>query len=146
MNIDDNCTVCKRKVQFFSIHLSCVNCKTKHHAKCVNFDRGDMAKCELWYCPTCMKSIFAYNHYDDDDDVLSAILEGAIHSTVRFHEMNSQIFFPFEINETITTPLAKTDPNMQFYSENNYIRNSNCGYYLEEVFNNSLNSQGDHQK
>ena len=93
-----------------------------------------------------MKSIFAYNHYDDDDDFLSAILEGVIHSTVQFHEMNSQIFFPLEINETINTPLAKTYPNMQFYSENNYIGNSNCGYYLEEVFNNNLNSQGDHQK
>ena len=101
MNIDDNCTVCDRKVQSFSIHLSCVNCKTRHHAKCVNFDRDDVAKCELWYCPTCMKSIFVYNHYDDDDDFLSAILEGVIHSTVQFHEMNSQIFFPFEVNETI---------------------------------------------
>ena len=31
--------------------------------------------------------------------------------------MNSQIFFPFEINETINTPLGETDPDMQFYSE-----------------------------
>ena len=58
---------------------------------------------------------FVYNHYDDDDDFLSAILEGVIHSTFRFHEMNSQIFFPFEINETII-----------------------CGYYLEEMFNDNL--------
>ena len=71
---------------------------------------------------------FVYNHYDDDDDFLSAILEGVIHSTVRFHEMNSQILFTFEINETINTPLAETDLDMQFYSENNYIRNANCDY------------------
>ena len=48
---------------------------------------------------------------------LSAILEGAIHSTVQFQEMNSVIFFPFEIHETVNTPLAETDPDMQFYSE-----------------------------
>ena len=62
-----------------------------------------------------MKSSFVYNHYDDDDEFLPAILEGVSDSTARFHELNSQIFYPFEINET--------DPDIQFYSENNYIRN-----------------------
>ena len=138
MSLVENCTVCDRKVQSFSIHLRCIHCKSKHHAKCVNFDRDDVVNCEPWYCPTCMKSIFVYNHYDDDDEFLSAILEGVIDSTARFHEMNSQIFYPFEINEFINTSLAETDPDIQFYSENNYIRNSNCDYYLEETFNNNL--------
>ena len=52
--------------------------------------------------------------------------------------MNSQIFYPFEINESINTPLAETDPDIQFYSKNNYIRNLICDYYLEETFNNNL--------
>ena len=69
---------------------------------------------------------------------LSAILEDVIHSIVRFHEMNSHIFFPFDSNETINTPLAETDPDVQFYSENNYIRNSNCDYYPGEMFNSNL--------
>ena len=55
--------------------------------------------------------------------------------------MNSQIFFPFKINETINTPLAETDHDMQFFSENNHIRNSNCGYHLEEMFNNNLKKE-----
>ena len=52
--------------------------------------------------------------------------------------MNSQNFFPFEINGIINTPLAETDPDMQCYCENYYIRLSNCDYYLEEMFNNDL--------
>ena len=80
MSLIDSCTVCDRKVQSFSIHLRCINCKSKHHAMCVNFDRDDEANCDPWYCPTCMKSIFVYNHYDDDDEFLSAILEGVIDS------------------------------------------------------------------
>ena len=92
MSLVDICTVCDRKVQSFSIHLRCINCKSKHHVKCINFDRHDVVNCEPWYCPTCMKSIFVYSHYDDDNEFQSAILEGVIDSTARFHEMNSQIF------------------------------------------------------
>ena len=36
--------------------------------------------------------------------------------TARFHEMNSQIFYPFEINKSINTLMAETDPDIQFYS------------------------------
>ena len=52
--------------------------------------------------------------------------------------MNSQTFFPFEINGIINTPLAETDPDMQLCCENYYIRHSNCDYYLEELFNDNL--------
>ena len=62
-----------------------------------------------------MKSIFVYNHYDDDH-FLSTILEGVIEPTARFHEMNSQIFYPFEINKSINTLMAETDPDIHFYS------------------------------
>ena len=44
------------------------------------------------------------------------------------------IFNPFEINDSIETPLTNCDPDYMFYSDAQYIQNTDCEYYLEDKF------------
>ena len=44
---------------------------------------------------------------DDDEDFNSAVLEGLLNFPFDFHEMNSKVLIPFEINESIDTHLLK---------------------------------------
>ena len=48
--------------------------------------------------------------------------------------MNSKVFVPFGINEQFDTPLIEMDPDMQFYLESKYIKNTKCDFYLEQTF------------
>ena len=49
--------------------------------------------------------------------------------------MNSRVFVPFEINQDSNTPFTEIDPDLQLYTESNYIHNMKCDYYLEDTFN-----------
>ena len=71
---------------------------------------------------------------DDDEDLNSAVLEGLLHFPLDFHEMNSKVFIPFEINESIDTPFTEMDPNIHYYSNSNYTHGAKCDYYLEDQF------------
>ena len=70
----------------------------------------------------------------DDDDFHSAVLEGLLNFPFDFHEMNNKVFMPFEINESIDTPLTEMDPDIQFYSNSHYTHGAKCDYYLEDQF------------
>ena len=82
----------------------------------------------MWYCPCCVKDIFAYNHIDDDDDFHCAILEGISDCAFRLQEMNSKVFTPFEINDRLDAPFGDIDPDMQYYTDMNYVENIICDY------------------
>ena len=71
---------------------------------------------------------------DDDEDFNSAVLEGLLNFLFDFHEMNSKVFIPFEINESIDTPLTEMDPDIQYYSNSYYTHGAKCDYYLEDQF------------
>ena len=49
--------------------------------------------------------------------------------------MNSRIFVPFEIIQKSSTPVSEIDPDLQFYTESDYIQNTKCDYYLKDSFN-----------
>ena len=75
-----------------------------------------------------------YNHFDNDDDLKCAIMEGMLNNEFRISEISNKLFCPFEINQGIEMPLTETDPHMPFCSDSHYIQNINCDYYLEEKF------------
>ena len=65
---------------------------------------------------------------DDEEDFNSATLEGLLNFPFDFHEMNSKVFIPFEINDSIDTPLTEMDPDIQNYSNSNYTHGAKCDY------------------
>ena len=111
-----------------------MNCKITYHAKCVQLDKDDIQNVNFWYCSYCLGDIFVYNHIDDDNEFYSAILEGTLDHPFNVHEMGKKLFVPFEINDEFDTPLTEIDPDMQFYLESNYIKNTKCDYYIEDTF------------
>ena len=67
--------------------------------------------CGAWYCPYCAQAIFPFNHFDDDDDFYSAVIEGMLDCSFKLQEINNKIFTPFEINDSFDTPFADIDPD-----------------------------------
>ena len=74
-NLKDCCKICNRKVQSFCIHIKCTVCLVMFHAKCVNMTKNEIQYYELWYCPLCIQDTLPFNHFDEDDDFKSALLE-----------------------------------------------------------------------
>ena len=52
----------------------------------------------------------------------------------QFHEMNTKVFVPFEINVSTNTPFNEMDPDIQFYSSTHYALNTQCDYFIEDTF------------
>ena len=94
----------------------------------------------MWYCPCCVEDIFAYNHIDDDDDFHCAILEGIFDCAFRLQEMNSKVITPFEINDRLDAPFGDIDPDMQYYTDMNFVENMKCDYEFEDAFNKKISS------
>ena len=67
----------------------------------------------MGYCSCSLQSIFPFNHIDGNGNVNSAVLEGLLNFPFDFHEMNSKVFIPLEINESIDTPLTEMNPDIQ---------------------------------
>ena len=130
--INESCGTCLKRVQSFSGHIQCVNCKGKFHLRCVRLEKLDDVNEELWYCPKCVQTILAYNNIDDDDVFLATAREGIINDAYRLIDSN-KLFMPFEINAE--SPFNEMDPDFQYFSDSNYINNTQCDYYTEETFN-----------
>ena len=86
------------------------------------------------HCPYCLGDVFVYNHIDDDTKFYTAIMEGMLDCPFNLHEINNKVFVPFEINDEFDTPLAERDPDMQFYLESYYIKNTKCDDYIEDTW------------
>ena len=71
---------------------------------------------------------------DDDEDFNSTVLEGLLNFPLDFHETNSKVFIPFEINESIDTPLTEMHPDIPYYTNSNCTHGEKCDYYLEDQF------------
>ena len=78
--------------------------------------------------------------HDDDDDFHCAILEGISDCAFHLQEMNSKVFTPFEINDRLDTPFGDMDPDMQYYTDMNYVENMKCDYYFEDAFNKKISN------
>ena len=82
----------------------------------------------------CLQTIFPFNHIEDNQEFFSVIMECVSDYPFQFHEMNTKVFVPFEINESTNTPFNEMDPDIQFYSSTHYALNTQCDYFIEDTF------------
>ena len=61
-------------------------------------------------------------------------MENLLDCSYPYHEMSNKIFIPFEINDSIDTPLTEVDPDIQFYSNVEYTQSTKCDYNSESKF------------
>ena len=136
----ETCNKCSKRVQSFSPFMKCSNCSATYHITCVHLVKDDPVNGDIWYCPPCIQCILPFNHVDDDDVFIEAVIEASLDCSYRIHEINTKIFVPFEINDD--SPFHEIDPDMQFYSDNHYIQSTSCDYYLEDSFNEKFGNKG----
>ena len=136
----ETCNKCSKRVQSFSPFMKCSNCSATYHITCVHLVKDDPVNGDIWYCPPCIQCILPFNHVDDDDTFIEAVIEASMDCSYRIHEINTKIFVPFEINDD--SPFHEIDPDMQFYSDNHYIQSTSCDYYLEDSFNEKFGNKG----
>ena len=88
-----------------------------------------------WYCPYCIQTILPFNHFDKDKDFFGAVMEQRLNCSFRFHEMNSRVFVPFEINQDSNTQFTEIGPDLQFYTESNDTNLFISGHDIETLCN-----------
>ena len=81
--------------------------------------------CKLYFHLTTLKTTRNF---------FSVIMECVSDYPFQFHEMNTKVFVPFEINESTNTPFNEMDPDIQFYSSTHYALNTQCDYFIEDTF------------
>ena len=87
----------------------------------------------MWYCPACVQGIFASNHFDDHD--IYCILEAASDCAFHLQEVDSKVFIPFEIDDSLDTSFGDiVDIDMQYHTDMNCVENMKCDYYFEDTF------------
>ena len=140
------CNVCNRRVQSHAYKLQCSLCNSYVHLNCLtNVPKDDPLYTRradnTWFCTLCSQSIFAFNHFFDNDDFIEAISDlWFADPTLPFDYINDQnlLFSPFELNSNESSPLIETDPDVQFYSNQCNSLTHSCDYYLEDGFNKRL--------
>ena len=101
------CNICTRKVQNHSYHLKCDICNGLVHLKCIPYlDENDSVYRDRshtkWMCPRCAESIFPFNHYDNNEDFISALAETWLTDSllpINLLQNANRVFQPFELNE-----------------------------------------------
>ena len=61
-------------------------------------------------------------------------MEQRLNCSFKFHEMNSRVLVPFEINQALNTPVSNIDPNLKCYTETKYLQNLKYDFYLEKGY------------
>ena len=77
-----SCSICDRRVLAHAYRLTCAVCQNETHLKCLS---GVSKKDKLfkdknvnnWFGPCCIESALPFNHFIDDDDFLTSVLEFA---------------------------------------------------------------------
>ena len=134
MHNTDICGLCYNKVHTFCVSIKCVNCLRTFHYRCANLERHDVEEMSLWYCQKCIMNILPYNHYEDDTDFYTVVMNMAVDHPVQFNNLEKHVFIPFEFNEETRTPLFEIDPDYQYFNETQLALNNTCDYFIEDTF------------
>ena len=136
----DLCIVCSRRVLQHMRRLYCNCCHRNVHKNCTGLWGEDFeiaTQDTSWYCVTCMESLFAFNHFDDETDFLKAIADMSHQEASVQLGLRSKLFNPFEINEDeheILDYQGDLDPDKYYFNQYSHRLIKNCNYFLEESF------------
>ena len=140
------CNLCNKRVLSHCRHLQCDLCKSYVHLNCLPFvsktddlyiKRNNIS----WFCTLCMIDVLPFNHFEEDEDFITALIESRItESSINLDKLNSQnkIFTPFELNDDDMSPMLDYDPDLQYYNSISSLNQHSCNYHIEDTFNNKL--------
>ena len=142
------CNLCNKRVLSHSYHLQCDLCRCNVHINCLPFidktnDLYVKRNTNSWFCTLCMMNILPFNHFEDDQQFILAVLEDKINkSSVTFSELLNQnkLFVPFELNNDDTSPMLDLDPDLQYYKSVSNLNMQTCNYHIEDSFNDKVSN------
>ena len=143
-----HCSLCNKVITKHSYRLQCANCKCSYHLNCLNCTREEYQVLKIeadWYCLWCNESILPFNHIEHDVTFRQSLLEFycTVHTNV-LKDLSNLAFIPFEFNdEHSSTPLFDINPDYHFFNEYNSCITGNCNYYLEDSFNDFMDTHVD---
>ena len=113
MKVEISCTVCYKPVKSNQNGILCNCCNQWTHAKCVCMCKEEYLKLsstdEVWFCSSCLQTIFPFNHIPDDEEFLMVTTDSVDYLNLHFD--------PFTCEEN--RPLLNTDdldPDINYYN------------------------------
>ena len=134
------CHICNKRVLTHALKIGCHVCNEMYHMKCISLTPADHVYMQNnihnWMCLHCTSSIFPFNQIEDDNDFLLAC------DIQRCHELLSSdlVYNPFGSELEEIHNQIEFDPDHNFYNEQNLFNGYSCSYYLEDLFNEKLQS------
>ena len=134
------CPTCGRKVLSHACYVQCRSCGEYYHMKCISLERNMQAdihnsKCD-WLCSNCLADIFPFNQIEDENEFID---ECQLRMKASL-EISDLIYNPFESNSSNDRLCSDFDPDINLYAEKKLFSGYSCRYYLEDQFNEKLNS------
>ena len=133
------CSVCNRHVHTHSYHLKCSICFLKTHLNCLPLvSKDDNLYVDRlrnnWFCMSCLKSALPFNHYDDDDEFVSAVsndrsVGSKVLSMIDRRVVNAQN----SEGDDVRGPLRDLDPDVNFFLNQSSV-SYQSNYYTEASF------------
>ena len=133
------CLRCYSKILSHSLSLQCCICDAVVHRECIPLTRDEyrsMSQVDSWICIDCTKSLFPFNHIDDDDIYNTEISEFYCDMPHFATVLNqNKVFSPFDLNDNENLPLFACDPDANYYNDIaiNSFKDSN--FYSADSFN-----------
>lgn len=142
-NYRNPCAVCHYSVHNNHRAIFCDSCHLWTHLKCTPFSVNDYNalsnSSEDWFCPSCLSSIFPFNHFEDDIDFYFSIFDqnSLLDPCFNLDLLKDKCFNPF-LDDSDSRQLllnSDIDPDSNIFADNSSLL-SNCVYLTSKEFNN----------
>ena len=134
------CYTCSRKVLRHAYRVQCRSCYEYYHMKCISLEKSEQDdindNTENWLCSNCLADIFPFNQIEDENEFINECQ----HKMKCSLKISDLIYNPFDANSSDDRLCSDFDPDVNFYAEENVFSGYSCRYYLEDQFNEKMNS------
>ena len=91
---------------------------------------------ENWLYSNCLADIFPFNQIEDENEFINECQHKMKYSL----KISVRIYKPFDVNSSDDRLCSDFDPDVNFYAEENVFSEYSCRHFLEDQFNEKMNS------
>jgi hypothetical protein len=134
------CAVCSKNVTKCQKSIYCDSCQLWTHLRCTALNNTDFAllsnNADTWFCPKCLRNLFAFNSIDDDFDFLACLFN--LNSSNKINADLIKSSQQLHLTTKYKPCSSDIDPDKYFYNEVSDIGSS---YYMEDEFNQMISNK-----
>ena len=137
-NLKYKCARCSQRLLSHSKILSCALCNGNYHIQCIPLTQAEFNDLCIheydWYCVKCNGEIFPCNFVEDDNEFIEFVYSIYNDNYLDFERISNMVFNPFSSNDDMKIPIFDSDPDVNFFTEINYINSKSSNYFTEDQF------------